>query len=298
MVRLRNLHRAEDVTLEDSARPVGPPSAAAPSSSASGATTEGCGDAYAFNVTIAFAAGHRRDRQGATERRPSRSEVGHDPPATATRRSSWRWSPWSLVLGFWFLILAPKRAESGRLGDAADQGGGQARQPPCPPRASLQGARNSYAKDYETVVRLGKAVPASLDMPSLLVQLESAAKGTNIEFDSVKAGARTAAAPPLLRADRLTSGGSAPLPRRPRAGGAPAQTGAGKATEKAGEAKNTADQRSGARPRPASTGGAAGRRARHRCARRPAGRPRAWTACRWSSPSPAASSTWPTSSTA
>ncbi len=56
MVRLRNLHRAEDVTLEDSTKPTEKAaSAAAPSSAAGSTAAEGCGDAYAFNVTIAFA---------------------------------------------------------------------------------------------------------------------------------------------------------------------------------------------------------------------------------------------------
>ena len=148
--------------------------------------------------------------------------------------------PAVLVLGFWFLILAPKRAESGRLGDQLTEAEAK-RDTAVSAAGNLEGARNSYAKDYETVVRLGKAVPASLDMPSLLVQLEAAAKGTNIEFDSVKAGTRTAAAP---AAAATGSSGSAAPPAA--AGGAPAQTGAGKATEKAGEAKDTADQRSGA----------------------------------------------------
>lgn len=148
--------------------------------------------------------------------------------------------PAVLVLGFWFLVLAPKRAESGRLGTQLSAAQSK-RDNAVSEAGQLQGARNSYAKDYETVVRLGKAVPASLDMPSLLVQLESAAKGTNIEFDSVKAGTRTAAAPAAS-----TSGGSGSTAPPAAAGGAPAQTGAGKATEQAGEAKNTADQRSGA----------------------------------------------------
>ncbi len=151
--------------------------------------------------------------------------------------------PAVLVLGFWFLILAPKRAESGRLGTQLSSAQSK-RDNAVSEAGRLQGARNSYAKDYETVVRLGKAVPASLDMPSLLVQLESAAKGTNIQFDSVKAGTRTAAAPAASTSGGSGSSGSAAPPAA--AGGAPAQTGAGKATEQAGEAKDTADERSGA----------------------------------------------------
>ena len=115
------------------------------------------------------------------------------------------------LLGFWFLILAPKRAESGRLGTQLTEASAK-RDAAVSAAGSLEGARNSYAKDYETVVRLGKAVPASLDMPSLLVQLESAAKGTNIEFDSVKAGVRTAAAPATAAPASGGSGSSAAPP--------------------------------------------------------------------------------------
>jgi len=171
--------------------------------------------------------------------------------------------PVLIVFGFWFLILSPKRAESGRLGAQLTKV--QAKRDSAVAAAGkLQGARNSYAADYATVVRLGKAVPASLDMPSLLVQLESAAKGTNIDFDSVKAGVRTAApTTPAPSTSGSTSGGSGSSTPPPAAsGGAPAQTGAGKATEKAGDAKNTADQSTAASSSAASgssanTGGAA-----------------------------------------
>ncbi len=70
MVRLRNLHRAEDVTLDDSARPVESATSTS-SSSTAGAATEGCGDAYAFNVTIAFTA----DAPDASGKRDDRTPV-------------------------------------------------------------------------------------------------------------------------------------------------------------------------------------------------------------------------------
>ncbi len=167
--------------------------------------------------------------------------------------------PLVVVLGFWFLVLAPKRAESGRLGEELTKIEAK-RDTAVAEAGKLQGARNSYADDYATVVRLGKAVPASLDMPSLLVQLESAAKGTNIDFDSVKAGARTSASAPAAGSSGGSSGSSSAPPAA--AGGAPAQTGAGKATEKAGDAKATSDQRSSASSSASSgsaanTGGAA-----------------------------------------
>lgn len=137
--------------------------------------------------------------------------------------------PIAVLAGFWFLLLSPKRAESARLGEqltAVEQ----KRDAAVAKAGQLEGARNTYAEDYATVVRLGKAVPTSLDMPSLLVQLESAAKGTGIDFDGAKAGART------------TDPAAAPA-----AGGASgAQTGPGKTAENANNAKAGADKSSAA----------------------------------------------------
>lgn len=137
--------------------------------------------------------------------------------------------PIAVLAGFWLLLLSPKRSESARLGEqltAVEQ----KRDTAVAKAGQLEGARNTYAEDYATVVRLGKAVPSSLDMPSLLVQLESAAKGTGIDFDSVKAGARTTA--------------SAAAPAAGAASGA--QTGPGKTAQNADNAKAGADKSSAA----------------------------------------------------
>ncbi len=132
-----------------------------------------------------------------------------------------------LVLGaFYFLLLSPKRSESAQLG-AQLTAVEQKRDTAVAKAGQLEGARNTYAEDYATVVRLGKAVPSSLDMPSLLVQLESAAKGTGIDFDSVKAGARTAAPAPAAAAVPPASG---------------AQTGPGKVAQNANNTKASADK--------------------------------------------------------
>ena len=59
MVRLRNLHRAEDVTLDDSARPAEPAARqllGRELSAASARRPSGCGDDYAFNATVTFTA--------------------------------------------------------------------------------------------------------------------------------------------------------------------------------------------------------------------------------------------------
>ena len=51
--------------------------------------------------------------------------------------------------------------------------------------ATYQGARDAYKANYDTVVRLGKAVPTEDDTRSLIVQLDTAAKRSGVSFDTV-----------------------------------------------------------------------------------------------------------------
>ena len=161
-------------------------------------------------------------------------------------------TPVALVGVFWMFVLSPKREEAAKLGEDLVQAE-QVRDQTQAQAGTLQGARDSYANDYAVVVRLGKAIPTTVDMPSLIVQLDRAAKGTGIRFSKVTAGARTEAAP------ATEAPGAAPA--APPAAGAPAaapggeqaQTGVGKTAEKAGEAGETSDQRNaegGADPPP------------------------------------------------
>ncbi len=94
--------------------------------------------------------------------------------------------PVAIVIAFWFLVLSPKREEAKKAGEAltAQQ---QRRDDAVAKLGSLGTAQTSFAADYATVVRLGKAIPSSVDEPSLLVQLDRAARGTGIKFQSVKA---------------------------------------------------------------------------------------------------------------
>jgi hypothetical protein len=80
-----------------------------------------------------------------------------------------------------------------------------------------------------------------VDMPSLLVQLEEAAEGTDIRFNTIVAGERTALMPQApAQADEA---GSTPASE---AGGAPAQTAPGAAAESAHNAEQTSDDRNAA----------------------------------------------------
>lgn len=143
--------------------------------------------------------------------------------------------PVVVLAGYWFLILGPQRNEASSL-DQQLVTAQSARDESVGNQQRLSGSRSRYASDYETVVRLGKAIPSTLDMPSLLVQLESAAKGTGIDFDSITAGQRTSTATASTGTSSGATGSAAPPVA---AGGEAAKTGPGKATEQANGASAT-----------------------------------------------------------
>ena len=150
-------------------------------------------------------------------------------------------APLVVLIAYWFLLLSPKREEAAKAGEelaqaqaARDQAQGQATQ--------LERAKATFASDYTAMVRLGKAVPTKLDLPSLIVQLDSAARGTGIRFQKVAAGEdRTSGAQPSApAASGAGSGGDA------QAGGA-SQSGPGSSAEQANGAKAGGDKQAGQR---------------------------------------------------
>ena len=171
--------------------------------------------------------------------------------------------PLVLLLGYWFLLFSPKREEAATAGqeltkqqDARDQARDQL--------ARLQAAKTSFAADYSQLVQLGKAIPSSVDMPSLLVQLDKAARGTGIKFTKIAHGERQSATPAAsgsgasgsaggsdsgsagsgsAQATPASGSGSTPAAAP---GGASAGTGPGQATETAGNTANTASAKSNA----------------------------------------------------
>jgi hypothetical protein len=149
-------------------------------------------------------------------------------------------APLAVVLSYWFLLLAPKREAASVA--AATLASEQARLAEAQAHAStVRAAKTSFARDYAAVVALGKAIPTSVDMPSLLVQLEEAAQGTGIALDGVTMGERAAA--------ESAESATAPTPGAPDPGasspptapsGQPAQSAPGAAAGTAQEAADTA----------------------------------------------------------
>ena len=166
--------------------------------------------------------------------------------------------PVVVLLGYWFLVLAPKRQEASTLGSTLAKQEQKRTQAEAEVQR-LTTARKSFASDYATVVRLGKAVPNSVDMPSLILQLQKAASGTGIAFNRIHAGERTSGSQEG-GASGSASSGSAPASA---AGGKKAGTGFGRAAEQGNETKQSQDKQaqggsSGSTPS-STSGGASGK---------------------------------------
>ncbi len=103
--------------------------------------------------------------------------------------------PVVVILAYWFLLLSPKRHEAKTLSTQVTTAE-QSRDAAVAQAATLEQAKSRFASEYAQMVKLGKALPTNVDMASLLVQLNQAAKGTHIEFGDIHVGPR-AVAPPL-----------------------------------------------------------------------------------------------------
>lgn len=105
---------------------------------------------------------------------------------------------------FFHFALAPKRKEAADLKVQVTK----AQDDLAAARALLasnQQARTGFRQAYTSVVRLGKAVPGDDDVRSLVVQLDHAAKKTDVDFQSINVGASTAtAAAPTTPASTAT----------------------------------------------------------------------------------------------
>jgi hypothetical protein len=97
------------------------------------------------------------------------------------------------VAAFWFLVLAPKRADIASVHDAVAQADAR-RATAENAAAAAQRTRTAYQHDYATLARLGKATPADDDVASLVYQLEALARANKVDFRAVKLTG-TAAAP-------------------------------------------------------------------------------------------------------
>jgi Tfp pilus assembly protein PilO len=103
------------------------------------------------------------------------------------------------LAGVWFVGLAPKRKEATDLGAKVDVARQQLTEVEQS-AAEARKAKDSYDNDYATVATLGKAVPKSDAIPSLVYQLQDAAHSAKISFNALKLANSGAPAAPTAPA--------------------------------------------------------------------------------------------------
>jgi Tfp pilus assembly protein PilO len=91
------------------------------------------------------------------------------------------------IAASWILVVSPKRDQAAKLQTqvAAEQAKLDSARTTLAQNAA---ASKQYASNYAALARLGEAVPASDDIPSLIIQLQNAADGAKVDFQSLQNG--------------------------------------------------------------------------------------------------------------
>jgi Tfp pilus assembly protein PilO len=111
------------------------------------------------------------------------------------------------LAGFWFLAIAPKRKEAADL-DAQIATQTQQLTTAQAQASTARQAKARYDDDYAAVAKLGKAVPKSDALPSLVYQLQSVAHSSRIDFTSLKVSGGGGQGPTPAAAATATAGGA------------------------------------------------------------------------------------------
>jgi hypothetical protein len=105
----------------------------------------------------------------------------------------------AVLAGGWMLLVSPERKMAAKLdaevGTAQQQLSSAQQQ-----LAEAQGDQAQYTTAYASIVRLGKAVPADQEVPSLVYELDQAANAKDVEFNSIASSATGASSGPAATA--------------------------------------------------------------------------------------------------
>ncbi len=84
----------------------------------------------------------------------------------------------------WLLVIGPKRSQASKLGSQVTATQAQLTAARAQVAAG-QAARSKYSTSYTSLVRLGEAVPADDNVPSLIYQIQGAATSAKVDFRSL-----------------------------------------------------------------------------------------------------------------
>lgn len=94
----------------------------------------------------------------------------------------------AVLAAVWLLLVSPERKQAGKLDSEVTAAQAQLASAQSD-ASSAQAARQRYSAAYASVVSLGKAVPASEEVPSLMYQLAQATNQKHVQFSSITSGA-------------------------------------------------------------------------------------------------------------
>jgi Tfp pilus assembly protein PilO len=123
-----------------------------------------------------------------------------------------------VVLGLaWFMLVSPERKKASKLDAQISSAQAQL----ASAEGKLQNARGAqarYSAAYASVINLGKAVPPTQEVPSLIYQITQAANDKNVDFAAISTsttGASGASSSPSLGASSSASAASASFTELP-----------------------------------------------------------------------------------
>ncbi len=90
----------------------------------------------------------------------------------------------ALLAVVWLLLVSPERKNAGELDKQVATANAQLASAEAE-SSNARAARAQYAAAYASVVELGKAVPPSEEVPSLIYQLSQATNQKHVEFNSI-----------------------------------------------------------------------------------------------------------------
>ena len=111
----------------------------------------------------------------------------------------------AVLAAVWLLAVSPERQRATKLATQVDAAQVQLATAESEV-ASARGAQARYAAEYASVVSLGKAVPPSQEVSSLIYQLDQASNQKRVEFNSITSGSGGAGASPASATAAATPG--------------------------------------------------------------------------------------------
>ncbi len=116
-----------------------------------------------------------------------------------------------VAVGGWMLVVSPKRKEVKTYEEQVSTAQAQLSKAQSE-LSNAKAAQSQYATSYAAVVNLGKAVPPSQEVASLVYELEQASNQHAVSFNSITSGNGTGAAPASSAASAASAAGFTQMP--------------------------------------------------------------------------------------